>query len=142
MHWGRSRPKLWSAGWAPSSLPCVLCYGCLLLPLHVDYDKGWLNKRLPSWNPEWVSYLNNIFFRWALSDAMFLLFVNVHTSYTMLLSGIPWNMPRVTCIFCILSRTCQLSWFYQDSPDFWPSKPLKIRTSWFSRISASNYFGF
>ena len=25
--------------------------------------------------------------------------MDIHTSYAMLLSGIPWNIPRVTCIF-------------------------------------------
>ena len=28
-------------------------------------------------------------------------YINIYTSYAMLLSGIPWNMSRVTCIFRI-----------------------------------------
>ena len=30
----------------------------------------------------------------------------IHTSYAMLLSGIPWNMPCVTCIFRIHTSPC------------------------------------
>ena len=39
----------------------------------------------------------------------------------------------------VLMHTCQLSRFYRDSPDFLLSKPPKIGTSRFSRISAEKY---
>ena len=33
--------------------------------------------------------------------AHFQVFLVVYTSYAMLSSGIPWNIPRVTCIFFV-----------------------------------------
>ena len=49
-----------------------------------------------------ISYIN-VFYVWysIVQYSIYSIVQYIYTSYAMLSSGIPWNMPRVTCIFRI-----------------------------------------
>ena len=48
--------------------------------------------------------------RWPISDVCDV----INTSYAMLSRGIPWNMPRVTCIFCMTHNSLG-EWVYEEN---------------------------